>query len=213
MRQQERPEQSRIGDRDDIEKSDKVVTANGEVRTKEEATVYVKELDLYVTVMLLEDTPTVLSLGKLCEDHRENYHWTSGQKPQLIKKGRRMKPKNQIQMTTTRKHEETRRMICQNGYRSSGTVWEMKVFQNTETLPVLLMNYLQSREQKWYRVSTAFLLTSLKIFPGIILRQHRTDRKLFGIPERAVHRIKEGTSAVLLQSGLDEKWWADSMEC
>ena len=28
--------------------------------------------------------------------------------------------------------------------------------QNTETLPVLLMNYLQNREQKWYRVSTAF---------------------------------------------------------
>ena len=36
----------------------------------------------------------------------------------------------------------------------------MKVFHNTETLPLLLMNYLQSREQKWYRVSTAFLLTS-----------------------------------------------------
>ena len=26
-------------------------------------------------------------------------------------------------------------------------------------------------------------------------------------------RLKEGTSAVLLQSGLDEKWWTDSMEC
>ena len=25
--------------------------------------------------------------------------------------------------------------------------------------------------------------------------------------------MKEGTSAVLLQSGLDEKWWADSMKC
>ena len=25
--------------------------------------------------------------------------------------------------------------------------------------------------------------------------------------------MKEGTSAVLLQSGLDEKWWAVSMEC
>ena len=25
--------------------------------------------------------------------------------------------------------------------------------------------------------------------------------------------MKEGTSAVLLQSGLDEKWSADSMEC
>ena len=33
------------------------------------------------------------------------------------------------------------------------------------------------------------------------------------IAERAVRRIKEGTSAVLLQSGLGEKWWADSMEC
>ena len=34
-----------------------------------------------------------------------------------------------------------------------------------------------------------------------------------GIAERAVRRVKEGTSAVLLQSGLDEKWWAASMEC
>ena len=33
------------------------------------------------------------------------------------------------------------------------------------------------------------------------------------IAERAVRRIKEGTYAVLLLSGLDEKWWADSMEC
>ena len=27
-----------------------------------------------------------------------------------------------------------------------------------------------------------------------------------------VRRVKEGTSAVLLQSGLNESWWADSME-
>ena len=40
---------------------------------------------------------------------------------------------------------------------------------------------------------------------------HRSEAN--GIPESAVRRIKEGTSAVLLQSGLDEKWWADSMEC
>ena len=38
------------------------VTANGEVPTKDEATVYVRELDLFVTVMLLEDTPAILSL-------------------------------------------------------------------------------------------------------------------------------------------------------
>ena len=34
-----------------------------------------------------------------------------------------------------------------------------------------------------------------------------------GIAERAVRRIREGISAVLLQSGLHEKWSADSMEC
>ena len=34
-----------------------------------------------------------------------------------------------------------------------------------------------------------------------------------GIAERAVRRVEEGTSAALLQSGLDEKWWTDSMEC
>ena len=40
---------------------------------------------------------------------------------------------------------------------------------------------------------------------------HRSETN--GIVERAVRRNKEGTSAVLLQSGLDENWWADSMEC
>ena len=40
---------------------------------------------------------------------------------------------------------------------------------------------------------------------------HRSEAN--SIAERAVRRVKEGTSAVLLQSGLDEKWWADSMEC
>ena len=40
---------------------------------------------------------------------------------------------------------------------------------------------------------------------------HRSETN--GIVERAVRRVKEGTSAVLLQSGLNESWWADSMEC
>ena len=40
---------------------------------------------------------------------------------------------------------------------------------------------------------------------------HRSETN--GIAERGVRRVKEGTSAVLLQSGLNESWWADSMEC
>ena len=56
------------------------------------------------------------------------------------------------------------------------------------------------------------LAKPVKIFPGIILRRHHR-LETNGIAERAVRRVKEGTSAVLLQSGLDEKWWANSMEC
>ena len=37
---------------------------------------------------------------------------------------------------------------------------------------------------------------------------HRSETN--GIAERAVRRVKEGTSVVLLQSGLNESWWADS---
>ena len=40
---------------------------------------------------------------------------------------------------------------------------------------------------------------------------HRSETH--GFAERTVRRIEEGTSAVLLQSGLDNEWWADSMEC
>ena len=63
-----------------------VITANGEVQTHEEATVYVKELDMFLTMKLLEDTTAVLSLGKLCVEHGYSYEWIKGQKPNLIKK-------------------------------------------------------------------------------------------------------------------------------
>ena len=64
-----------------------VKTANGEVQTHEEATVYVKELDIFLTMKVLEDTPAVLSLGKLCDEHGYSYEWINGQKPHLIKNG------------------------------------------------------------------------------------------------------------------------------
>ena len=41
-------------------------TANGTVWTSEEATVYIKDLDMLVTVQLLEDSPAVLCLGRRC---------------------------------------------------------------------------------------------------------------------------------------------------
>ena len=52
----------------------------------------------------------------------------------------------------------------------------------------------------------------VKISPGIIARLHHTDRRQM-VLQKEQCRVKEGTSAVLLQSGLNESWWADSMEC
>ena len=67
-----------------------VITANGEVQTQEEAIVYVKELDMFLTMKVLENTPAVLSLGKLCDENGYSYEWIKGQKPHLIKNGIRI---------------------------------------------------------------------------------------------------------------------------
>ena len=67
-----------------------VITANGEVQTHEEAIVYVKELDIFLTMKVLENTPAVLSFGKLCDENGYSYEWINGQKPHLIKNGIRI---------------------------------------------------------------------------------------------------------------------------
>ena len=67
-----------------------VITANGEVQTHEEAIVYVKELEKFLTMKVLENTPTVLSLGKLFDENGYSCEWINGQKPRLIEDGIRI---------------------------------------------------------------------------------------------------------------------------
>ena len=67
-----------------------VITANGEVQTHEEAIVHVKELDIFLTMKVLENSSAVLSLGKLCDENGYSYEWINGQKPHLIKDGIRI---------------------------------------------------------------------------------------------------------------------------
>ena len=67
-----------------------VITANGEVQTHVEAIVYVKELGIFLTMKVLENTPAVLSLGKLCDENGYSYEWINSQKPHLIKDGIRI---------------------------------------------------------------------------------------------------------------------------
>ena len=61
-----------------------VITANGEMQTHEEATVHVKELDIFLTMKVLEGMPAVLLLGKLCDEHGYAYEWITGQTTHLI---------------------------------------------------------------------------------------------------------------------------------
>ena len=63
-----------------------VITASGEVQQHEEAIVYVKELDIFLTMKVLDNTPAVLTLGKLCDENGYSYEWINGQKPHLIEK-------------------------------------------------------------------------------------------------------------------------------
>ena len=52
--------------------------------------MYVKELDIFLTMKVLDNTPAVLSLGKFCDENGYSYEWINGQKPHLIKKGIRI---------------------------------------------------------------------------------------------------------------------------
>ena len=65
-----------------------VITANGEVQTHEEAVC--QRIGYNLTEKVLENTPAVLSLGKLCDENGYSYEWINGQKPHLIKDGIRI---------------------------------------------------------------------------------------------------------------------------
>ena len=64
-------------------------------RRIEEATVYVRELDIFLTMKVLEETPAGLSFGKLCDEHGYSCEWINGQKPHLIINGIRIQCKTE----------------------------------------------------------------------------------------------------------------------
>ena len=49
-----------------------------------------KKHPVFLTMKVLENTPAVLSLGKLCDEDGCSYKWINGQKPHLIKNGIRI---------------------------------------------------------------------------------------------------------------------------
>ena len=101
----------------------------------------------------------------------------------------------------------------------TGTLSLFKVFPLNGFNPIRAKQRLHRRRKRVYESSSSRrknqelfhwnLETLAKIQHGIIELQHLVDpRQMASLKEPF-----EGTSAVLLKSGLDERWWSDSMEC
>ena len=128
-----------------------VITANGEVQTHEEATVYVKELDIFLTMNVLENTPAVLSLGKLCDENGYSYEWINGQQPQLIKNGIRIQCNTEnfvpivvpgLSNSSSRSDSSTSRTLSRQGSRCSTS------FSSSSSSPTVSDTKTRERENR-----------------------------------------------------------------
>ena len=144
-----------------------VITANGEVQTHEEATVYVKELDIFLTMKVLDNTPAVLSLEKLCDENGYSYEWINGQKPHLMQNAvRRMcNPENFVPIVVpglsssssassstsrTLKKKESHSSSSSSSSSSSPTVSEIQIREredgnSSDISPVQVSNSVDDR--------------------------------------------------------------------
>ena len=182
--EQEKPELCRIGTVRVSESPTTAVAANGEVQTKEEATVCVKELD---SIRDSRDSRRYTGRSLTRITLRRSRIFLVDQWPETHQRWQRDKVQHEklhidrcpwfvifpaLHPASTRSestssparvspsHGETRRLICQNVWNNLWRILWATVFPLIGTHPrVLLVNQLQSREEKWYRVSTVFLLT------------------------------------------------------
>ena len=78
------------GEQDTVRRSKEptvITTANGKAESTEQATVYVNNLDVFATMILLKDSPAVLSLDLFCEEMGYSYGWRRRESRSLIKVG------------------------------------------------------------------------------------------------------------------------------
>ena len=61
------------------------LTATGSNANKRVSTSFVHDFDLFVTVQLLDETPVILLLHKLCSKRGYSYEWKTAKTPQLAK--------------------------------------------------------------------------------------------------------------------------------
>lgn len=58
-------------------------SANGIVTARQTAQIFIKELGIWVRAYILSNTPSLISLGKLCKDHGFKYVWDGVKQPFL----------------------------------------------------------------------------------------------------------------------------------
>ena len=58
--------------------AEELTTANGKITPEFETEVYVKDLQMYATCQIVDETMPILAMGKLVSDHGFKMHWTQG---------------------------------------------------------------------------------------------------------------------------------------
>ena len=76
--------------REDIEPKDnlEIQAANGIVRSTKAAKAHIQELGMYLYVKFVEDSPSVLSLGRLCDGLGYLYTWLPGRNSPITERYR-----------------------------------------------------------------------------------------------------------------------------
>ena len=99
-------------------------------------------------------------------------------------------------------------MLPLNGFNLVNA--KQKTSQETERR---LRKFLEPSEKPKVIYTGSLANLVMKNYHEIIELRHLIDPRQMVLRSERCAGKKERTSAVLLQSGEDEKWWADSMEC
>ena len=78
---------------------------------------------------------------------------------------------------------------------------------------VKILGAVAQTESCMYRQLDGILGKLVKVYHGIAALRHLIDPRQNGTAEWAVRQVNEGTSALLLQSGLVVRWWSDFLDC
>ena len=101
-------------------------------------------------------------------------------------------------------------------------IGQLSGFNHTRAKQELLRKQKRAYKSSWSRRGNQQLFTltipknlgkPVKTCLGIIVRQHHTDQKQMGLLREQCVELRKGHLRYCCKPGLDENWWADSMEC